>query len=78
MEQQQIHKVMYVRKQIQNTKSQRASFHGVGEIDPDNSKIDKLFNVSGRSKLCKKRGKWEQFVWAMRIKILVQMLMETL
>ena len=78
MEQQQIHKVMYVAKQIQNTKSQRASFHGVGEIDPDNSKIDKLFNVSGRSKLCKKTGKWEQEVWVMRIKILVQMLMETL
>ena len=77
-QQQQIYKVMYVVKKIQNTKSQRASFHGVGEIDPDNSKIDKLFNVSGRSKLCKKTGKWEQEVWVMRIKILVQMLMETL
>ena len=37
--QQQIHKVMYVGEKIQKTNSQRASFHGVGEIDPDNSKI---------------------------------------
>ena len=43
MEQQQIYKVMYVGKKIQNTKSQRASFHGVGEIDPDNSKTDELY-----------------------------------
>ena len=50
----QIHKVMYVGEKIQNTKSQRASFHGVGKIDPDNSKIGQLFNVCGRSKLCKK------------------------
>ena len=57
--------------------SQRASFHGVGKIDPDNSKIGELFNVSEKSKLCKKREKWEQVVWVMRIKILVQMLMET-
>ena len=76
--QQQIHKVMYVGEKIQNTKSQRASFHGVGKIDPDNSKIGELFNVSGKSKLCKKQGKWEQVVWVMRIKILVQRLMETL
>ena len=75
--QQQIHKVMYVGEKIQNTKSQRASFHGVGKIDPDNSKIGELFNVSEKSKLCKKREKWEQVVWVMRIKILVQMLMET-
>ena len=77
-QQKQIHKVMYVGEKIQNTKSQRACFHEVGKIDPDNSKIGQLFNVCGRSKLCKKRGKWEQVVWAMRIKILVQMLMETL
>ena len=76
--QQQIHKVMYVGEKIQNTKSQRASFHGVGKIAPDNSKIGELFNVSGKSKLCKKQGKWEQVVWVMRIKILVQRLMETL
>ena len=76
--QQQIHKVKYVGEKIQNTKSQRASFHGVGKIDPDNSKIGELFNVSERSKLFKKREKWEQVVWVMRIKILVQMLMETL
>ena len=76
-QQQQIHKVMYVGEKIQNTKSQRASFHGVGKIDPDNSKIGELFNVSEKSKLCKKREKWEQVVWVMRIKILVQMLMET-
>ena len=57
MEKQQIHKVKYVGEKIQNTKSQRASFHGVGKIAPDNSKIGELFNVSERSKLCKKREK---------------------
>ena len=50
-------KVMYVGEKIQNTKSQRAAFHGVGKIAPDNSKIGELFNVSERSKLCKKREK---------------------
>ena len=69
---------MLGKKYKKNTKSQRASFHGVGKIDPDNSKIGELFNVSERSKLCKKREKWEQVVWVMRIKILVQRLMETL
>ena len=53
--QQQIHKVMYVGEKIQNTKSQRASFHGVGKIDPDNSKIGELFNVSEKSVMQEKR-----------------------
>ena len=34
--------------------------------------------MSVRDQLFKKREKWEQVVWVMRIKILVQRLMETL